>query len=196
MSVPSITAVSVVGTTTGSGSGSGGCGHLCQGGGQLIRVVGSEELPAGFDCDALHLRQSLGVRANVETDHMGGEINAGLFQQACGCAGIGIAGLNPVTDKDDGRLFLGVAQGLRGGDDCVGHGRLAQRFDPVHSSRNLGRRSRCRGDDRFDIRAFAAFAVAIDRQAKPLFCWEIRQKLAHDVLRDGDLGNAIDLSPH
>ncbi len=173
-----------------------GSSDLGQGCGQLVGRVGGQELAAGLVCNALHLGKGFGIRPDIETDHMGGEVNPSLFQKTCGCTRVGIAGLHPVADQDDRCLFLGVAKGLRRSDHRVGHRRFAQRLDSIHRSRNLRGRSGGRGHNGFNIRTLAAFAMAVHGQAKTLFRREIRQQVSDNILRDGDLGDTVHLSPH
>ena len=163
---------------------------------QLVRCVGSQKLTACFVCDTLHLGQSFGVRADIKPDHMGGEIYPGFFEQARGRAWIGIAGFNAIAHQYDGGFFLGVAQSLGCCDDGIGHRRFAQRFDGIHRIGDLAGRARGRGHNSFDIRAFPAFAVAVDRQAKPLFCWEVVKQCTDNILCNRDLCSSVDLAPH
>ena len=177
--------------------GRGGFGrhrHQCRG--QFVGILGGQELPARLGGDALHLRQRFGVGPDVEANHMGGEIDARLLQQPGRRARVGIAGLDPVGDEDDGGLLLGVAQGVGRSDHRIGHRRLAQGLDATHRVGNGRARTGARGDDGLDIAAIAPFAVAVNRQPQRLILGDRAQKPPHHILGDGDLRRAVDLAPH
>ena len=164
--------------------------------GQLLCAIGGQETAAGFLGDTLHLHQGLGLALDVETDDMGGEVDARLCQRPRGRAGIGVAGLDPVRDQNDRSGLFRVAQRLGGSDDGIGHRGHAARVQFVDDLDDFGRGSRRRLDDGLDIGAVAAFAMAIGDEAQILLGGEIGQNIRHHLAGDGDLVHAVDLAPH
>ena len=171
------------------------CHHFAQRRQKLIGIRSRAQQAAGFIGQALHLPQSFGV-GDVETDHMHGEINPGLFQSHGSGARVGVAGFDPVGNQDHRRLVLGIAQGFRRRDHRIGHRRLAHRGDPGHGGGNrvAGVGAGCH--QVFDIGAIAPAAVAIDRQPEVLVVGQALQQFGDDVAGDDDLVHPVNLPPH
>ena len=127
---------------------------------------------------------------------MGGEIDARRLKLLAERARIGIAGLEPVGDEDDGRLVLGIFERFGGLLDGGGQRRLAKEFQIVGGSGDGIRGAGGRRDDQLDVGAIALLAMAVSHEAE----FEIgRHRLKHGVQRlagDLQLRLAVDLAPH
>ena len=167
---------------------------------QLVGIVGAEEFAAGVSGNALQgFRFLVG---DVKTDHVNIRPGIGYFPFKCNRAGVRVAGFQPVADQNE-RVFrswkldhivqeqlgLGCQQGQ-------GDWRFPAWLDGLNLAyerlpvRLAGKR------DGFDILAVALAAMAIDHQASRHALIPIRDEVGHHVLGNGDLGRAIDLSPH
>ena len=132
----------------------------------------------------------------VEADDMRRETDAGLGEFRSQRAGVGLTGLDPVGDQDDGRLLLRVAQC----DGCLPDGLCQRRLaEEAQSCGRISDRSSVvppRRHDQFDVGAIAFLAMAIGKQAD----LPLRGHAAQDGLQrlagDLELGFAVDAAPH
>ncbi len=159
-------------------------------------IVGGQEAATGLFGNAAHLRQGLGFLPDVKADHMGGELHPSVRQSLRRGARIWIAGLDPVGNKDDGRRLFGVAQGLGGDDQRIGHRGHSARIERVDDTGDFTGSTCCRRDNGLDIGALAAFAMAIGDKPEMLVRREPGKNVGNDLARDDDLALPVDLAPH
>ena len=138
----------------------------------------------------------IGLFVNIETNHMCHQVYAFLFQ-LFGCrAGIGIAGLFAVGDKDDRRFLFSIFQLIRrffqrSADRCLTLG-----LDRHHSIDDLFLIHFADRDNCLDIVTVSLGAMPIDCQSQLHIGIPLIDDIPECLSGNLNLCFAIDLTPH
>ena len=132
----------------------------------------------------------------VEPDDMGGELHPLARQFGRERARIRLAGFQSVGNQHDGCRGVAVGEQLGRLPDGFGQRRAPARHDPVDRRNESGPVQRPRSDHGLDIRTVPLAAVSVGHEADIGILRPCPHEIAHDVARDLDLGDAVDLAPH
>ena len=127
---------------------------------------------------------------------MDGEADAQALKLGRHGAGIGIAGLDAIGDKDHRGALFRELQGFRRLTDGLRHRCLALGREAVDCCRITGRVERSRFDQGLDVAAGAFLAVPIGHETQLIPVMPFANDAPDDILGDLHLGGAADLPPH